>query len=212
MLVVCSVVPEEKSRDYSSGEEDEDFVVEGGSEHRSRNRLSESKNDRRRSSGQRRRGGDDLRLSGHRRRFRNGGDIRYRVGAAKIYRRSYRSRFGIDDQFSLPPHRTVAAAFIERTGKGDWKIDHCGDAFRRGARLSRSCSRNHRANKGREIFAKSEFMSSPPAVMRGLLAAKLPEVDAVHPNLTLEGLRIVASLNGPAGKRARRGSCSGPDT
>ena len=28
-----------------------------------------------------------------------------------------------------------------------------------------------------------------------LLAAKLPEVDAVHPNLTLEGLRIVANLN-----------------
>lgn len=28
-----------------------------------------------------------------------------------------------------------------------------------------------------------------------LLAAKLPEIDAVHPNLTLEGLRIVANLN-----------------
>src|SRR5438046_5966612 len=28
-----------------------------------------------------------------------------------------------------------------------------------------------------------------------LLAAKLPEVDAVHPNLTLEGLRLAATLN-----------------
>ena len=28
-----------------------------------------------------------------------------------------------------------------------------------------------------------------------LLAAKLPEIDAIHPNLTLEGLRIVANLN-----------------
>ena len=28
-----------------------------------------------------------------------------------------------------------------------------------------------------------------------LLAAKLPEVDAVHPNLTLEGLRLAANLN-----------------
>jgi type III pantothenate kinase len=28
-----------------------------------------------------------------------------------------------------------------------------------------------------------------------LIAARLPEVDAVHPNLTLEGLRIVANLN-----------------
>jgi type III pantothenate kinase len=29
----------------------------------------------------------------------------------------------------------------------------------------------------------------------GLIAARMPEIDAVHPNLTLEGLRIVASLN-----------------
>jgi type III pantothenate kinase len=28
-----------------------------------------------------------------------------------------------------------------------------------------------------------------------LLAAKLPEIEAVHPNLTLEGLRIIANLN-----------------
>jgi pantothenate kinase type III len=28
-----------------------------------------------------------------------------------------------------------------------------------------------------------------------LIAARLGEIDAVHPNLTLEGLRIVANLN-----------------
>jgi pantothenate kinase type III len=28
-----------------------------------------------------------------------------------------------------------------------------------------------------------------------LIARRLPEIDAVHPNLTLEGLRIVANLN-----------------
>jgi type III pantothenate kinase len=29
----------------------------------------------------------------------------------------------------------------------------------------------------------------------GLIARRLPEIDVVHPNLTLEGLRIVANLN-----------------
>jgi type III pantothenate kinase len=29
-----------------------------------------------------------------------------------------------------------------------------------------------------------------------LIAQRLPEIDFVHPNLTLEGLRIVANLNG----------------
>ena len=28
-----------------------------------------------------------------------------------------------------------------------------------------------------------------------LIAAKLPEIGAIHPNLTLEGLRIIARLN-----------------
>ena len=31
-----------------------------------------------------------------------------------------------------------------------------------------------------------------------LIAAGLPEIQAVHPNLTLEGLRIIATLNPPA--------------
>jgi type III pantothenate kinase len=33
-----------------------------------------------------------------------------------------------------------------------------------------------------------------------LIASQLPQIDCVHPNLTLEGLRIVAGLNRPAGK------------
>jgi pantothenate kinase type III len=28
-----------------------------------------------------------------------------------------------------------------------------------------------------------------------LIAAHLPQIDAVHPNLTLEGLRIIGNLN-----------------
>ena len=28
-----------------------------------------------------------------------------------------------------------------------------------------------------------------------LIAARLPEIDVVHPNLTLEGLRVIANLN-----------------
>ena len=35
----------------------------------------------------------------------------------------------------------------------------------------------------------------------GLIARKLPEIEAVHPNLTLEGLRLVANRN----LRLRRG-------
>jgi type III pantothenate kinase len=38
-----------------------------------------------------------------------------------------------------------------------------------------------------------------------LIARKLPEIEAVHPNLTLEGLRIIANRNiGPAGRRKSR--------
>jgi type III pantothenate kinase len=38
-----------------------------------------------------------------------------------------------------------------------------------------------------------------------LIARKLPEIEAVHPNLTLEGLRIIANRNiGPAGCRKSR--------
>ena len=40
-----------------------------------------------------------------------------------------------------------------------------------------------------------------------LIAAKLPEIDLVHPNLTLEGLRVIATLNFPvaggAGKQEK---------
>jgi type III pantothenate kinase len=55
----------------------------------------------------------------------------------------------------------------------------------------------------REIISriKSERFSGSKAWVvatggyAGLIAARLKEIDAVHPNLTLEGLRIVANLN-----------------
>jgi hypothetical protein len=31
-----------------------------------------------------------------------------------------------------------------------------------------------------------------------LIAGRLPEIDAVHPHLTLEGLRIIGNLNSKA--------------
>jgi type III pantothenate kinase len=55
----------------------------------------------------------------------------------------------------------------------------------------------------REIIARikaEKFKSRPPKVVATggyarLIAARLPEVDSIHSNLTLEGLRIVANLN-----------------
>jgi type III pantothenate kinase len=55
----------------------------------------------------------------------------------------------------------------------------------------------------REILARIKSERFPRSAVKvvatggyaQLIAARLPEVDAVHPNLTLEGLRIVANLN-----------------
>lgn len=55
----------------------------------------------------------------------------------------------------------------------------------------------------REILARIRSERFPRSAIKvvatggyaQLIAARLPEVDAVHPNLTLEGLRIVANLN-----------------
>jgi type III pantothenate kinase len=55
----------------------------------------------------------------------------------------------------------------------------------------------------REILARIKGERFPRSAVKvvatggyaQLIAARLPEVDAVHPNLTLEGLRIVANLN-----------------
>jgi type III pantothenate kinase len=46
-----------------------------------------------------------------------------------------------------------------------------------------------------ERFARSAVKVVATGGYAQLIAARLPEVDAVHPNLTLEGLRIVANLN-----------------
>jgi type III pantothenate kinase len=55
----------------------------------------------------------------------------------------------------------------------------------------------------KEVIARIKAEISPRSDLRvvatggyaGLIAARLPEIEAVHPNLTLEGLRIVANLN-----------------
>jgi type III pantothenate kinase len=55
----------------------------------------------------------------------------------------------------------------------------------------------------REILARltaENFRKKKPHLVAtggyaGLIARKLPEIEAVHPNLTLEGLRIVANRN-----------------
>src|ERR1700730_8131266 len=55
----------------------------------------------------------------------------------------------------------------------------------------------------REIIARIKAENFPRSKVKivatggyaGLIAAQLPEIEAVHPNLTLEGLRIVANIN-----------------
>jgi type III pantothenate kinase len=52
-----------------------------------------------------------------------------------------------------------------------------------------------------EIFPRKKPRIIATGGYAQLIASKLPEIEAVHPNLTLEGLRIVANRNtGP--KRA----------
>jgi type III pantothenate kinase len=46
-----------------------------------------------------------------------------------------------------------------------------------------------------ERFARQKVRAIATGGYAGLIAAHLDEIDAVHPNLTLEGLRIVANLN-----------------
>lgn len=46
-----------------------------------------------------------------------------------------------------------------------------------------------------ERFARQKVRVIATGGYAGLIAAHLDEIDAVHPNLTLEGLRIVANLN-----------------
>jgi type III pantothenate kinase len=46
-----------------------------------------------------------------------------------------------------------------------------------------------------EIAPRSKIKVIATGGYAGLIAARLPEIEAVHPHLTLEGLRIVANLN-----------------
>ena len=47
-----------------------------------------------------------------------------------------------------------------------------------------------------EEFPRSEVKIVATGGYAQLIARKLPEISEVHPHLTLEGLRIVANLNG----------------
>jgi type III pantothenate kinase len=47
-----------------------------------------------------------------------------------------------------------------------------------------------------EQFSHKNFHVAATGGYARLIARRLPEIDVVHPNLTLEGLRIVANLNG----------------
>ena len=47
----------------------------------------------------------------------------------------------------------------------------------------------------RENFREANRESLRRVDMRELIARKLPEIEAVHPNLTLEGLRIIGNRN-----------------
>ena len=47
----------------------------------------------------------------------------------------------------------------------------------------------------KRIFARKKPLIIATGGYAQLIARKLPEIEAVHPNLTLEGLRIVANRN-----------------
>src|SRR5207245_1230415 len=83
--------------------------------------------------------------------FWHRGDIRHRLGPAKIRRRSDCARTGIDDKFSLSTDRTFAEAFSKRTTVDRWKIDNRGDALRRRDRLSRTRARDYCQDQGRAL-------------------------------------------------------------
>src|SRR6202043_2440385 len=46
-----------------------------------------------------------------------------------------------------------------------------------------------------ERFARRRVHVIATGGYAGLIAKRLPEIDSVHPNLTLEGLRIIGNLN-----------------
>jgi type III pantothenate kinase len=51
------------------------------------------------------------------------------------------------------------------------------------------------ARISREAFGRRKARIVATGGYARLIAAQMPEIDAVHPNLTLEGLRIIANLN-----------------
>ncbi len=111
-------------------------------------------------------GRGDLRMSGHRCRFRDGSHLRYRLCATKIHRRSNCTWIGIDDEFSLSAHCTVAEAFSTRAALGGWKIDNRGDALRCGDRLSRTGAGDHCQDQDR-AFSSEESARNCDGRLRG---------------------------------------------
>ena len=70
------------------------------------------------------------------------------------------------------------------------------DAMRAGAVFGyRGLVREIIARIKAERFARRKVKIVATGGYARLIAAKLPEIEAIHPNLTLEGLRIVANLN-----------------
>lgn len=72
------------------------------------------------------------------------------------------------------------------------------DAMRAGAVFGyRGLVREILAQIRRERFRRRRVQVIATGGYAQLIAQHLPEIDAVHPNLTLEGLRIIANLNRP---------------
>lgn len=81
------------------------------------------------------------------------------------------------------------------------------EAMRAGAILGyRGLVREIISRISAERFARRKVHVVATGGYAELLASKIHEIDAVHPNLTLEGLRIVANLNLAGSLRSRSGS------
>jgi hypothetical protein len=157
---------EKKRRGPESGARKQDFVVNAASPARGWNRLSKSEKNWGRPPGEFGGGRGDLRMSGHRCRFRDSSHLRYRLCATKIHRRSNCTWIGIDDEFSLSAHCTVAEAFSARAALGGWKIDNRGDALRCGDRLSRTGAGDHCQDQDR-AFSSEESARNCDGRLRG---------------------------------------------
>jgi hypothetical protein len=133
-------------------------------------------------------------FSGYRGRFRYGSDFRYRFGSRHLHRQRDRSGIGSDDKFSLSTHGSLAEALVERAVSRYRQIDNSSDVVRHCVRLSQPGTRNFWTHPSGTVLRKKVHIVATGGYAQ-LIARELPEIDAVNPHLTLEGLRIVANLN-----------------